>query len=278
MPVINSPGSSGGGGVGPGPCGWELDPSLCCEDWPTFDEDVQARAVTLASRLMWAATGRRYGPCEWTVQPCNPGRIPPLYRVYPEPFGRGSSGGGWDYYPWIQNGQWFNPGMGGCGCCQTGCEIALQGPTRTSAIVSVTVEGVVVPPTAYVVFDAHLLARIDGECWPTCVNYSNQSPPDFEVTYLRGLPVPAAVLDAASALACEFGKACVGKPCRLPQRLRRLSRQGVEVEVADIDRASSRFLTGIEDIDMVIQAENPFAIQSRPRVYSPDRRVPRRVS
>lgn len=260
------------------PCDWTLTPGVCCDDWASIPADAQARAIRLATRLMWAATGRRFGPCEVTVQPCNPGQIPPLYRVYPEPFGRGSSAGGWDYYPYLQNGQWFNPGMGGCGCCTTGCEIPLQGPTRTEAILEVRVAGVLIDPTAYLVFNASKLARVDGACWPGCVNYGNQDPPDFEVTYLRGLPVPAAVLDAASALACEFGKACVGKPCRLPQRLRRLSRQGVEVEVADIDRASPRFLTGIEDIDMVIQAENPFAIQARPRVYSPDRRVPRRVT
>jgi hypothetical protein len=260
------------------PCDWTLEPGLCCDDWDSLSEENQLRAITVASRLMWAATGRRYGPCEVTVQPCPAKKLPPLYRTYPEPFGRGWSGGAWDFYPYIVDGQWFNPGTGGCGCCKTGCEIALQGPTRTAGIVSVTVEGVVVPPTAYVVFDAHLLARVDGECWPTCVNYANQDPPDFEVTYLRGLPVPQAVLDAASVLACEFGKACANLPCRLPQRLRRLTRQGVELEVADIDRASARFLTGIEDVDMVIQAENPFAIQSRPRVFTPDRRIPRRVS
>jgi hypothetical protein len=123
-----------------------------------------------------------------------------------------------------------------------------------------------------------ILVRTDGECWPTCVNFGNQDPPDFEIAYLRGLPVPPTVLDAASILACEFGRACAGGPCRLPQRLRRMTRQGVEIEVDDVDRTSSRFLTGIEEIDMVIQTENPFALQARPRVWSPDRRPARRVT
>jgi hypothetical protein len=259
------------------PCDWTLEPELCCADWPQLGEDVQARAIRLATRMLWAATGRRYGPCEVTIQPCMPRSEAPLYQVYPERWGNWS-GGGWSLYPYIVNGQWFNPGAGGCGCCGSHCEIVLQGPTRTSAITSVTVAGVVVPPTSYLVMNGSILVRTDGECWPTCVNFGNQDPPDFEIVYLRGLPVPPTVLDAASILACEFGRACAGGPCRLPQRLRRMTRQGVEIEVDDVDRNSSRFLTGIEEIDMVIQTENPFAIQARPRVWSPDRRPARRVT
>lgn len=258
------------------PCDWEVDPSVCWPEWATVDPAIQARAITLATRQMWAATGRQYGPCEWTIQPCAPGRRPPLYQVYPEPFGRGSWGGGAGYYPYIIDGQWFNPGWGGCGCCSTGCEVLLQGPTRTVAIQEVTVAGVVVPPEAYVVQNAEILVRIDGNCWPSCVNFGHQDPPDFEIRYLRGLPVPAAVLIAAGELAAEFAKACINLPCRLPQRLRRLTRQGVELMVDQVDRNSSKFLTGIEEIDMVIQSENPNGLQARPRIYSPDRRKARR--
>lgn len=275
MPVINEVIPAGAaGGV---PCGWTLEPGLCCEDWTGLPVDVQERAIRLASRMMWSATGRRYGPCEVVVQPCMPKSLPPLYQVYPERWG-GRANGAWSMYPYIQDGAWFNPGMGGCGCCNGGCGLALQGPTRTSAIVSVAEAGVIVPASAYLVQNGHLLLRTDGGCWPACVNYGNQNPPDFEVRYLRGLPVPLAVLDAASMLACEFGRACVGGPCRLPQRLRRMTRQGVEIEVDDVDRASARFLTGIEEIDMVIQTENPFALQARPRVWTPDRRPARRVT
>lgn len=259
------------------PCDWTLEPGVCCSDWDGLPADVQARATTLATRMMWAATGRRYGPCEITVQPCVSKGLPPLYQVFPERWG-GRSDGSWPLYPYLQGGAWFNPGLGGCNCCGSHCEVLLQGPTRTSAIVEITVAGAVVPSTAYVVQNGSILVRTDGDCWPSCVNYGNQDPPDFEVTYLRGLVVPPSVLDAASMLACEFGRACVGGPCRLPQRLRRMTRQGVEIEVDDVDRASARFLTGIEEIDMVIQTENPFALQARPRVWTPDRRPARRVT
>lgn len=259
------------------PCDWTLNPGLCCDEWATLGAEVKARSVALATRLMWAATGRRYGPCEVRVQPCADRRLPPLYQVYPERFGRGAQGA-LNFYPFIQDGQWINPGMGGCNCCDSACELLLQGPTRTADIVSVTEAGVVLPTSAYTVFNGSILTRTDGGCWPSCVNFGNQNPPDFEIVYLRGLPVPQAVLEAASILACEFGRACVGGPCRLPNRLRRLSRQGVEVETAEIDRTNPNFLTGIDEIDMVIQTENPFALQARPRVWTPDRRVPRRVT
>lgn len=257
------------------PCNWELDPSVCYPEWETVPEAVQEQSIALASRLIWAATGRRYGPCEFVIQPCAPKRLPPLYQVFPEP-GLGGSSGGWNYYPYIRDGQWFNPGVGGCGCCSSACEVLLQGPTSTNSIIEVTVAGEVVAPEAYVVQNGEILVRIDGGCWPSCVNFGNQDPPDFEIRYLRGLPVPPTVAAAASILAAEFARACQGGPCRLPQRMRRLTRQGVELEVAEIDRASRRFLTGIDEVDMVIQAENPNALAARPRVYSPDRRKVRR--
>lgn len=259
------------------PCEWGLTPGACCEEWSGLNATIKQRSIRLAERFMWAATGRRYGECEWTVQPCAARPLPPLYQVYPEPFGRGAQGG-WNFYPYIQDGQWFNPGAGACNCCDRACELILQGPTRTEAIVSVSEGGVILPTTSYVVFNGSILTRTDGECWPSCVNFGDQDPPDFEIVYRRGLPVPGAVLDAASVLACEFGRACAGGPCRLPQRLRRLTRQGVEVETAEVDRARPILLTGIEEVDMVIQAENPHALQARARVFNPDRRRPRRVT
>lgn len=258
------------------PCDWELDPGVCCEGWDEFEPPVRQRAIAIASRLMWAATGRRYGRCETVVQPCGPRKAPPLYRAYPVELGR-TSGSGAGLYPYLQDGQWVNAGLG-CSCCAGACEIELPGPTSTTGIVSVTAAGEVVPPASYIVFNGSILTRTDGACWPSCVNYGNQDPPDFEITYLRGLAVPEAVLAVTGELACEFAQACVGGPCRLPGRLRRLTRQGVEVETAEIDRTASRLLTGIDSVDQVIQGENPFGLVARPRVYNPDRPAPRRVT
>lgn len=224
--------------------------------------------------VMWAATGRRYGLCTVTVQPrCDPGDDR-SYRTYPvsrSPFGGGSSGDGSALaYPVIEDGLWYNRG-GGCGS-GCGCEVWLDGPTTKARITSVTVAGQVVSPAAYQVHDGHKLARIDGTCWPACNSATTQDPPAFTVTYTRGTPIPPAVQAAFEVLACEYATACAGGTCRLPQRLSRLSRQGVELEVEQVPmlELGARLRTGIKEVDDVIAAVNPHGLTTRPVVMSPD--------
>ena len=85
---------------------------------------------------------------------------------------------------------------------------------------------VVVAPAAYEVHNGHLLVRTDGVCWPSCHDYSDPATA-FEVVYKRGLPIPAAVQQAVNRLACELARGCAGGDCRLPNRVRSLTRQGV---------------------------------------------------
>ena len=166
--------------------------------------------------IMWAATGRQYGLCEVTVQPSGRRCAPePLYQT----FGLGSAHG--LLSPVIEGGQWYNrPGYGGEGSCctSTGCVVELAGPVLTENILSVTVGGEEVDPAGYVVFDGRLLTRVDGSCWPCCVNYADQAPPAFTVTYLLGEDIPAGVQSAFERLACETAKACRGHGSRRRSR------------------------------------------------------------
>lgn len=222
--------------------------------------------------IMWAATGRRYGKCPLIVQPAGQCSPEPGYLVFPV-----SGLGGGVYGPVIVDGIWYNRPSGGC--CSTWCEVALEGPTTAADITEITVAGEVVDPAAYVVYDGNLLVRTDGQCWPCCINYGQADPPGFVVEYEIGLPIPPAVQGAFERLACEMAKACVGGPCALPQRMTRLTRQGIDIEIEQVpvdERGMT--LTGIKDVDDVILAVNPYRLTQAPQVLTPDLPLPRRLT
>lgn len=255
------------------PCGWIVGGCNCSDEWADYHPTIQARAQAIAAYVLWAATGRRYGLCEITVMPtgsCGPDPDTE-YRIYPV----GAYGNG-IVSPVISGGQWYNRPRGNC--CPSACEVALDGPTSTAAIGSVTVSGEVVDPDAYVVQDGYLLVRTDGGCWPCCANYGSPSTA-FTVVYDIGIPIPDAVQDAFETFACEIAKACAGRVCTLPKQITRLTRQGVDVELEEIPfDENGLILTGIPDVDRVIRADNPGRLAAPPLVLSPDMPRARRVT
>lgn len=256
------------------PCGWTITQCGCGKCWGSYSPAVQASASALSIMVMWAATGRQFGQCQITVQPCKRRPLLPEYQTYPVQYEGLLSG------PYISGGVWHNgcPGSeeSSCSCSVDGsCSVLLDGPTTTAGIVSVKVDGAVVAPAAYKVVDGNTLVRIDGSCWPTCSAVQSSA---FEVTYLVGRAIPASVQAAAERLACEFAKACAGGPCSLPSNLRTLTRQGVELEVAALPDDPTLIRTGIREVDLVITALNPANRTRRPAVLSPDMARPRRVS
>jgi hypothetical protein len=252
-----------------GPCDWDFD-SGCCPNWDEYPPAVKQAATDYATLVLWAATGRRYGLCEMTVRPCGRAK------------GHGMPGWGWGsywlggvWYPYIgSDGAWRNCGCHGFCNCTPNCEAYLPGPVNS--IVEVVVAGEVVDPENYEVQDRTWLVRLDGECWPECPDMAAEEA--FEVTYLRGEPVPAALVGATGVLACQFAKACAGEPCQLPGRLQFITRQGVTAQMVDVERLLERNLTGIQEVDQVIASLNPNRLHGRPRVMSPDRPTVRTVT
>lgn len=254
------------------PCStWEIDPSELgmCPNWGTYSPEVQAAALDLATFWLWSATGRRFGPCPVTVRPSQRLGQPMQYLDYPVTPGFESSpaAGG----PYLFGGRWFNAGCSSACCGDSACAIVLRGPVY--AIEEVTVGAEVVPASAYrvdVTGGAYLLVRIDGECWPTCQSVAAEpgEPGAFVVAYEIGEAIPAALELAAAALACEYGKHLTGGACSLPAKMTRLSRQGVEVEVAAPSPKDNK--TGIRLVDDVVAMLNPSGRLSAPRVMSPD--------
>lgn len=256
------------------PCAWAID-TTCCSDWETLSPAVQAAATEYATAVLWAATGRRFGLCPVVVRPCGRythGGTPSVWGYTFSLYGPG--GAAW--YPYIgDDGQWRNCACPATGCgCRPDCEVYLPAPV--ASVTEVIVDGAVVDPSAYRVDDNKWLVRTDGGCWPDRADLSVDSGVGFfQVAYVRGETVPPALLGAAGILACEYAKACVGGACRLPASVQSIARQGVNVQFLDFSMLVDRGMTGITEVDTIIQVYNPFALKARLRVWSPEVRRPR---
>jgi hypothetical protein len=258
-----------------GPCTWPDLTQLCCPDWDDYDPALQTQALDYAKTVVWAATGRQFGLCELTVRPCG------------RQCANCPSGFYWDGYgswiPYVFNGVWKNCWCGsGLGCtCDPECQVYLPGPVHS--ILNVVVDHTSMPASGggYFVLDQQWLVRIDTTaCWPLCgdQNAAPGSDDAFEVTYLRGREVPTALAAATSSLACEYAKACLGLPCRLPSRISSLSRQGVSINMVDVNDLLTHGLTGLWELDQLIAAYNPYGLKGRTRFWSPELQEGRQVT
>lgn len=252
-----------------GLCGWEIDPAALgvCSTWDDYPEELQDSALQLSYTFMWAATGRRYGICPMTVRPSQPKCTPAQYQAYPV---WPRDGGGYVSGPFLFGGRWFNSECGSC-CNTGGCAIVLRGPV--AEVTEVLVDGAIVSSANYRVDisqGAYLLVRTDGQCWPSCQNMtaSTDEAGTFAVTYGYGREIPIALRVATALLACEYAKGLSGGPCKLPARMTRLSRQGIDIEVEPGDGAVGK--TGIREVDDVISMLNPGGLKSPPVVLSLD--------
>lgn len=279
MPVVNPiPFGPNDPLPAPGPCEWPVDTS-CCPEFAAYSPTVQTNAMTWATQILDALTGRRFAQCAVNYRPCGPKcGMAAGYLTWPvgEP---SSTGGGMPWMiPYVDSGVWRNCGCtGGCSC-RARCEVPFPG--SVAQVLSVTIDGLVLDPSAYRI-DTYrgvpTLVRTDGECWPTCqdMNADMDEEGSFVITYKPGQVLPLAGRLAAGELACEFAKACVGAECSLPQQLASLSRNGVEVQVMDPTSLLDQGLTGLKNVDLWVKSVNPSGKHQRSRVYSPDIPGPR---
>lgn len=269
---VSFTGTSAAGGQTMGPCGWTIPDPLCSTTWDAVPAEVKAAARDYAALVLWGATGREFGLCEITVRPCGFRKCgDDLWNWW------GFSWASGTWMPYIWQGTWFNgcvcPGI--C-CCDPKCAIRLSGDVQE--IVEVLIDGIAVDPDTYFVYDKTWLVRTDTTlCWPECpdLNVPDGSPTAFQVTYLRGNPVPAALLNAAAILADEWAKACTGGDCRLSNRVTSLARSGIQIEMLSPDQLLDGNRTGLWEVDAVINAINPYGRVRRGQIYAPGRKTPR---
>ena len=256
------------------PDGWNVTTFPgCATQWAALTPEQQALALRLAAFTVYSLTGRQFGTVTLTLRPCNAPLLPPLYQTYPvnilNPWGVEDSGS----YPaaYIYQGVWHNSGCRGVSCCGATCEVELP---PTVSITSAIVDNATVDPSAYRVDNGRVLVRTDGACWPQCQDMDKNPgvgvTNTFTITGVFGRTVPQEALDAAGLLACEIGKAIAGQPCRLPQRMQSLTRQGVSVQFPTVNTYLDRGLTGLNEVDQLVVQLNPGRLMRAPKILSPD--------
>lgn len=231
---------------------------------------MMERAEGFAWLLLAAKTAYSLGICPTTVRPCVQRRVPdvgfltapvgPLSSSLPlTPIGFMN--------PYISGGVWYNA----CGCtsgcgCDSLSEVQLPGPV--GQILEVMVGGVALPRSAYRVDNGDRLVRVDGGRWPLTQDMSQDDggPDAFSVTYYRGAAPNILVAAAAGALAAEFYNGCTGGPCRLPDRLTSIVRNG---ESYELEPMTFEGPLGVPEADAIIQFFNPHGHKTRPGIAMP---------
>lgn len=224
-----------------------------CEPWTIawpcdisgYEESLIALAQEAAQALLWSLSGRRYGICSTTesyrlncASPCNP---------YGDAFGPGVE--------WRLDG-----GLSRRLCCRI--HLA-QRPVRS--IDEVVVLGDLLDPAEYAL-ERDVLFRI-GSCWP-CEQACDEPP--VQVSYSYGIDVPALGVLAMGEMACEFLRGWTGADCRLPSNVTSITRQGVTLDLGDVDTLFRAGRVGMPISDAFLRSVNPNSLQSASQVYSPD--------
>jgi hypothetical protein len=180
---------------------------------------------------------------------------------------RGYVIGPWDYgYPLYL-----------CDSCLIACSpsrVKLAGyPVR--AITQVLINGDVVSPTEYTIWNQRYLTRLDDQRWPVAqdLTLADTEESTFSITYTYGADPPALAVSAAAQLGCELYKACGGdSDCVLPQGTTRVTRQGIVIEKLAFTSWAFRdqsWRTGLPLVDAFLSAYNPAGIKRRPTFWAP---------
>lgn len=220
--------------------------------------------LALATDVLWSATGRRWRGANLTGEA--------VLRAAPPRAGEG----GWPYHrSWGHCACYGGAGLAGLIWRDVSghhepAKVRLPHPDVTAVDV-VTIDG---EPFTGWRLDGPYLVRTDGRGWPECHDRSI-------VTYRFGKAPPIAGKAAAVELASEFGKAAYDGdedvPCRLPERTRSVSRQGISFEVLDPLDFLDNGLTGLLSVDLWIKATNPNGRRQSAQVWSPDLARARRI-
>jgi len=264
------------------PCAPWSDVTTCDDALGDIDDAIFDRALLIATELLWALSGRRFGECSATVRPCQ--RADPAYDR-PGVSWWGNGYGGWGRWPWMDNWPTFRAlqsqgyGCGSSCACSTLSEIRL--PRRpVTAVQEVKVDGVVLTAgTDYRVDDWRWLVRLGGLKWPVCQDLllPDTAVGTFSVAFSYGPAAPAAGVYACERLACEIAKAMIAHPdCNLPERVQTVTRQGITVGFIDPMTFLDKGRTGIYEVDLFLRSYNPNGLSRRSSLHRADAGTPAR--
>lgn len=249
---------------------WPLPPSGCPN--LTGSPEVTGAAVMAASEYLWALSGFQFGSCEILLRPCRqsctPGTGP--FAAY------WWDGAEWPTWPMGSAAwpMWLDAVCGRCvGSCDCRSADTVQLPTLVQSVNEVVIDGVVLPASAYTLYDdGQLLVRTDGERWPICQDWSVpvSGVGAWSVELVAGRPVPVLGQLALGQLAAEFARWCDTGECRHPAYTTQKTRQGVSQtfpSAADLRQAG---LTGWAAVDTFLRAVNPHQLSGSPGIWNPD--------
>lgn len=245
------------------------DPDQVAAFMPCCDPDGVSPAllevkVAEASHLLNLAVGGMWpGRCEDTIRPCG-ACCGVQWLAY-------TAAGGARPLPLTPQGGFCGcgcGGLGGTGCTATGIRLPRQ---PVLAVDEVKIDGQVVDPAEYRLSNGVLL-RSDGSGWPTWQDLGrpDTDPRTFSIRYSWGGWPPLAGKIAAGALACELVKACTGGPCRLPERVQSITREGVTMTMLDPMEYLVDGRLGLPAADRFIALTRSASARRSGRVLNPD--------
>ena len=258
-----------------GPCA-DWDPILCCT-LPAGSESVSGNMLTAATEILYHLSGQRFGLCEFTFRPC---RHDCYGNSWPFDSGNWWQWGGFYPRPVLFDGAWFNLTCGSCsGTCSCGPleEAWLPGPINS--VISVKLDGVSMPASAYRVDDFRKLVRVDGQRWPVCQDLSadDDQPGTWSVTVTIGEAVPVVGQLAVGELLCDLIAGCLGQTCVLPKNATTITRQGLTINFPTFTELLQAGLLGLKWTDIFISTYNPSRLRARPQVFDVDGYLYRRT-
>jgi hypothetical protein len=253
-----------------------------------MDTGLLTQICLVASTWLWRATGRRWsGEASETVrpvgrwhsiQPRGPHQNDPAYTTTFDPSFFSSRTGqyGWPSAQGRQEWAWE----------------CLLGEYPVVSVDQVVIDGALFDPTiasgpqagmpSYRLDDQRWLVRCDGGSWPFWQDW--RLPADvgpnrqgtWQVSFTFGEAPPPDGIWAAQVLAGELALSTNNdSACRLNSRVQSMARQGESMLLVDPMVLLEGKRWGIREIDMFVMAANPYGLQQRTAVLSPD--IPRAV-
>ena len=261
-------------------CLWPILGDCALQD-DQLSEIVEA-AQQMAIEVLFAASGRQFGECVVTYQPCRrvcATDIEPLdmWQLLDIRHASLALRSPWETGSYYSTMVCANCSTDDCGCSSL-VDIELW-HTKVSQVLNVQVDGVTLDPSNYRLWRGRLI-RTDGEAWPDCQDGSvaNGSVGTWSISYRHGQPVPHGGQLAAGVLACEIAKSlCNDSSCALPKRVQSITRQGVSVAFLDPMDFLADGRTGVYLVDLWLNSVNPHRLQRRGRALSPARRLRNRT-
>jgi hypothetical protein len=143
---------------------------------------------------------------------------------------------------------------------------------NVTSVTAVVVDGVVLPGSAYHLYDGGLLVRQDGRVWPCRGPLSSalDLPGTWSIDYTDVALPPRVGLLACRELAIWIAQSFTNKPSRVPNRATEVRRGGITVQIARRRMEDGTYSTGIPIVDDFLNAVNPHGLRRRSRVASPD--------